>query len=73
MRVFSLRRVALPAGMLWIPFVKVSRHFSTRVRMVAPALVNVFVTYLLLDSFSCANGICENNCRSTIRQSFRSN
>ena len=33
----------------------------------------IFLTYLLLDSFSCANGICENNCRSTIRQSFRSN
>ena len=26
-----------------------------------------------LDSFPCANGICENNCKSTIRQSLRSN
>ena len=36
-------------------------------------LITDFLDYLLPDSFTWANGICENNCKSTIRHSRRSN
>jgi hypothetical protein len=51
-----------------------SRRRGAISKMLQSNLAGQFpIAYRLLDSFSCANGICENNCRSTIRQSFRSN